>query len=192
MAKRLRAATFSVATTEPAIVDKILTSGRAFKNCYWSALSEWQIKLYLGKQQRIIAKTPDKVAAVRFADMAIAHFWRYRKILRRPLEDSDLNFGLEHLAKDRKDNPWAVQLLIEIEQQMIRDHILLDDVKQSEVDVRSDFVEKRKLFVAAYRKAIRRFGELESYPSPSMHLSLLKESLDTSTKLVNAIEQLKV
>jgi hypothetical protein len=94
-------------------------SGQGWKNCYLAFGNTWQVKLFLGREQRLLGQSHNGVTAARFADMAIVHFLQYRKRKLRPLTDADLNFSVAQANKDLAEMPTACNLLISFEQALL-------------------------------------------------------------------------
>lgn len=86
--------------------------GQSFKNCYSVFGQLWQVKLFLGKEQRVLAQGRNGERASRFADMAIVHFLPYRKRLLRPLVDTDLNWSVAQANSDLVNIPEAKEMLV--------------------------------------------------------------------------------
>ena len=90
-----------------------ILAGKSFHNCYLGLGSVWQVKLFLGGEQRIVAQARNSnlERAIRFADMAIAYFAPYRKRRNRPLLDSDFNLNVNQANADLHNIPEAVKFL---------------------------------------------------------------------------------
>lgn len=84
---------------------------KSYKNCYIGFGSIWQVKLFLGKQQRLLGYSHNKFRAIRFADMALVYFLPYRKQRNRPMFDTDLNLGMDSAKRDLDSIPGAVNIL---------------------------------------------------------------------------------
>jgi hypothetical protein len=132
-------------------------TGKSFRNCYLGLGYIWQVKMYLGGEQRIIGETFDCLRAVRFADMALLYFAKYRKRRARPTVDSDLNFGVASATRDTDAVPQAKQILVSLELQLLAKGLIGDDSRPF-VDNRTAAQVCRDLRVAfrSYRLATHR------------------------------------
>jgi len=98
-----------------------ILAGKSFHNCYLGLGSVWQVKLFLGGEQRIVAQARNSnlERAIRFADMAIAYFAPYRKRRNRPLLDSDFNLNVNQANADLHNIPEAVKFLQTLESELL-------------------------------------------------------------------------
>lgn len=71
----------------------------------------FRVRFYLKGANRTIGITPCGVSAMRFADMARVHFWRFRQRDVRPPTDADMNYSVDLAKSDLSHNAPAVGLL---------------------------------------------------------------------------------
>lgn len=72
----------------------------------------YYVRLGMGGRQWELGRTRDRQAAVRFADMAILYFWKYRKRrLRLAPSDADVNLSVEQAKIDLDANLPARTML---------------------------------------------------------------------------------
>jgi hypothetical protein len=71
--------------------------------------------MFLAGEQRVLGETHDVEHAVRFADMALVYFAKYRVRRSRPVVDSDLNFSVAKANRDLEQVPSAKQILVALE-----------------------------------------------------------------------------
>lgn len=95
----------------------------------------WAVRLYLGGAQRTIGYVrKDPATALRFADMAMFYFWKYR--IRGAAEPTNmaLNFSVERAQRDMDNEPEALYLLQEVEKYLLSIGALKDSVtRQKEI-----------------------------------------------------------
>jgi len=114
---------------------QISHSGKTIHNCYCGFGGIWQVKLFIGGEQRIIGETFNVLRAVRFADMALVYFAKYRTRRKRPIVDSDLNFSLRSALRDLDAVPQAKQILVSLEQALSLRGLISDSAVVSDVTV---------------------------------------------------------
>lgn len=162
-----------------------------YKNCYRGFGGVYQIKMFIGGQQRILGESFTRLHAIRFADMAIVYFWKYRQRRQRPITDDDVNFSLETANQDLVEMHDAKRILSELEEALLKQgliaavqpHRLKDSRDGQQVrrslrlhfrQYRADFA-RAKLLASLVDGSKATVDTLEEY---IRHLEKLHESLD--------------
>jgi hypothetical protein len=107
---------------EKAVCDHLIRDHTASRRllCPLPDYRTWAVRMYLGGAQRTmgLAKT-NLHGAIRFADMASMHFWKYR--IRGACEPGDerLNLSAERAKADLLFEPNALELLTKIEKYLV-------------------------------------------------------------------------
>lgn len=101
----------------------------------------WAVRLYLGGAQRTLGYVrKDPINALRFADMAMFYFWKYR--VRGAAEPTNqfLNFSVERAQQDLDNEPYAVNLLKRIEKYLLDLGALKDSAtRQKELNEKIEY-----------------------------------------------------
>jgi hypothetical protein len=178
-------------------------SGKSFRNCYLGLGFIWQVKMYLGGEQRIVGETFHCFRAVRFADMALLHFAKYRKRRARATVDSDLNFSVASAQRDLDAVPAAKQILVSLETGLqARGLLPTDPALVEHVDKRdcAQVCRDLRLFFRQYRLTVSRATTLVgSHPEAQITLAMMSDnmtqletlnrSLDKTLHIVNTTTQ---
>ena len=114
--KRLVSITFPESQEFDARIAARLSAGRALKNCYriypaGDVRAYYAVRLGLGSRQWELGRHHNRSIAVRFADMAIVYFWKYRPSRLLPPTDADVNITVEQAYQDIANIPEARELL---------------------------------------------------------------------------------
>ena len=171
---------------------KYFTTKGALHNSYYNHMvNSWQVKLYLCEGQRVLGYAKSGLKSARFADMAIIHFWKYRARCRRPIEDSDLNFGVEYAYEDLKRNPCAEELLSTIEKHFRANYNLVTSEEAQPTFKAGVLLRKSVQWRRDVEDAIsflpKKYPDLNSYKHT---YEMLIETLDQQGKLIESLVKL--
>lgn len=105
--------------------DSLITR-TTFKNCYLLPnMKTWVVRLFLGGANRCLGFTSDQEKAMKFADLALNHFWKYRQRGARPPVDADLNTDCDWVRLAIESSPEALELLHDLEAHLIETGAIL-------------------------------------------------------------------
>lgn len=168
-------------------------SGQSFKNCYVGFGSLWQVKLFLGREQRVLGYSRNGVRACRFADMAITYFLPYRKRKLRPLTDADLNFSVAQANQDLEEIPLAKALLVKLESALLS-RAFIEPVIHLENEPSRSLVQLRKDFQMHLHQLgidfTRAKAVLSSNPDNKIQLEMFSEHLSQTAIYVRSLDAL--
>jgi hypothetical protein len=167
-------------------------SGQSFKNCYRGFNSFWQVKIYLGREQRVLGHGRNGIRATRFADMAILHFNKYRH-RNRPLVDSDFNFSLRQAKLDLEQLPQVRALLERWETFLLAKQLiapvtrLFDDSSNDPEQLRKQFAVEYLRLSATKERIIALLSARKEY---SVTLKMISEHYDQTEKFNQSLDNL--
>jgi hypothetical protein len=174
------------------LVQKFLTANPpvALKNCYLATGFRFQVKIYFGGAQHAIGSTSRRFAykALRFADMAILYFWKYRKTKRKPIDD-DFNYSLASAESDCTNIPQAVSMLSGFEQGLdargllpaISDKRELLDLQTARVETIHAFHRLDECFRLVY-------FQCPVVPETKLNLEIAKERIEELGKILKTVD----
>lgn len=117
------------------------------------------VRIYLAGAIQTLGVTRNPAAAFRFADLALARFWKYRLRNCRPPGPGELNFSTARLQSDLANESEACGLLDKLEQYLIANAGLTERTAVTPRPSRSRVAE----LTAALAQANRRIDELSKY-----------------------------
>lgn len=166
-----------------------------FKKCSKiTANRQWFVKLFLGGEQRLIGILGHGFAAVRFADAAIEHFWKYRSSP-RPITDNDLNFGVESVKLDHSLCPGLKELLVEIENHLLQTGKLKQEQPKKQM-TEEDFYWARQQAVSRWYKAVQAFEtafqRIETFPAAQPFLQTARDQINQLNKVAESFLKLNL
>lgn len=177
------------------VFQSISRSGQPFRNCYFNLQTKtWVVTLFLSGAQRRIGFFEDGYHASRFANMAIYHFWKYRKS-GRACFDSDLIYGVDQAKADLDFYKNCSGLLCSIEGHLIATDVLRTGEASEEIQAQTNFRYDVRKHAQAWNVYCNAWRQLQKNftggPAGKIHSDTINESIDTHTKLVNGVHQLK-
>jgi len=136
------------------------------------------VRITIAGEQRTVAKFPAnrQVDAVRFADLCIHHFWKYRKT-NRPCDDSDLTLGSDLFGSA----PVLALSFIEQIEEHLRASGALEDFRKAGPPL--DSIAAHQEIVVAWKKLNRAIEHLRNFATTS------QESHDGVESVRKEIEQ---
>jgi hypothetical protein len=155
-----------------------------YKNCYWGFGNIFQVKMFIGGQQRVLGESFTAQHAVRFADMALVYFSKYRR-RSRAIADDDVNFTLETAKHDLLVMTDAKAILVEMEEKLIKGGLIAEtsrDLKDRRTpqQVRKDM----RLHFRQFRSDTDRIAALlVNEPNAHIALGMMSENIDVIVKL---------
>jgi hypothetical protein len=172
---------------------KMAHSGSVIHNCYCGFGGIWQVKLYVGGEQRIVGETFDCLRAVRFADMALVFFAKYRKRRARPMLDSDLNFSVATANRDLSSVPKAAQILVSLETELLAKGLIGESVKPYEDNrTAAQVCRDLRVFFHQYKQSVLRAQAVvgpRGNPSSDVAFEMARASLETLDKLNESFDR---
>lgn len=172
-----------------AAASKPLLQSWKFKNCNMNGSRRAEVRLYLGKKQRILITTAwaNIINALRFADCAVLYFWKYRKTLRLP-EDSDFNFSLATAQKDFVDIQFVNQFLQDYEVRLTARGELPDATRKTEkLDLLPAMSKVNSLWNTLREYYTQVYFQCPITESTKLHLEISKEKIDELDKVFNSL-----
>jgi hypothetical protein len=157
-----------------------------YHNCYRGFGGIWQVKLFLGGEQRIIGESYDRLRAVRFADMCLVRFAKYRTRRNRPLTDDDVNFSLRTANSDLAGCPAATEIINNFEKWLLLKGLIAEARADAQTDRRTPQQVNRdlRLHFRKLRSDYARTAERASfYPGAQVALDMVADYMDKLEKL---------
>lgn len=194
LAKNLDNVTFSTPTNSDHLDGlKAIGQTKSFKLCYPWVSGGWVVKLYIGGSQRILGKCTNCAQAVRFADMAIWRFWRFKRNTDRGPVPSDFNLGLTQAKFESENESSAKQLLDSIEVHCRAQGYLTFDTDPSNPRIKLPPSTRMKwnLAWAKFKFLSEQMkSELNEQGTPGFaYVGVIDDLLDNSTKVVLTVDE---
>lgn len=162
-----------------------------YKNCYRGFGGVWQVKMFIGGEQRVVGESFNALRAVRFADMALLHFAKYRVRRNRPVIDSDLNFSLLTAKRDTAEVPAATAMLKAWEDSLLKSGLIAAKAETKLIDARTAQQVRRdvRLHFRQYRIDCARAAELVGfYPEAKVSVEMVADLLAQLETLNESID----
>jgi len=190
--KRLVSITFPESQEFDARIAARLSAGRALKNCYRifgddDIRAYYAVRLGLGSRQWELGRHHNRTVAVRFADMAIVYFWKYRPSRLLPPTDADVNLTVEQATRDLAEIHEARELLDLWAKGLQDKGVIRPPVeilsKYNYNDTR-DIIWRNVQALGIGIKTMR-----ENHPDLNVHFDVLESQMDSLRKTIRSIDR---
>lgn len=188
LARRLISFNFPEDQTREATV-RSLENNRKTHNVYCN-FAGFEVRISIFGRQWLFGRTRNIFDAIRLADMALFNFWKYRRRGgNRPINESDLNLGLESVQRDFAECPDAVALINSYEKLFIDSGMITSSTGGGSFEVS----QARKLLLTEWDQMKRTLQGVKSllaqHPPAQMQLTFLSEAEAELGKLIKSVDQ---